>query len=70
MFDFQTRLESVALAAWEKWTGNGRTVSRDEWGETFESTRDAANNAFVEGIDESTWIGRTLARLGVCEAGA
>lgn len=67
MFDFSTRLESVALAAWERWTGNGHKIDRDDWDSTFESTRDAANNEYFEGISVPEWVKRTLARLGFQE---
>ena len=63
MSDFETRLKDVSQTAWLIWTANG--LGLDEFGleQTSKSTKDAANNAYVEGISDKDWVDETLMRL-------
>lgn len=57
--------ESVALAAWEKWTQNGLDLDEDTRMQTEKHAADMANNAWQDGMDEAAWLAATLAALGV-----
>ena len=60
MSDFETRLKDVSHAAWLIWTANG--LGLDDLGLEQTST-DAANNAYVEGISAKDWVDDTLMRM-------
>jgi hypothetical protein len=63
MYDYETRHNAVAVAAWETWTNNGLDLDLDEREQTTKSARDAATNTYVEGIDDTAWWKATVARL-------
>lgn len=65
MLDFEARCESVALAAWERWTNNGLHMSGDVMSETFKSAFDAAANSYFEDANDVDWWRETCRRLGV-----
>jgi hypothetical protein len=58
------RYDTIVAHAWEAWTGNGRGLDADDREQTAKSVRDAATNAWTEGMDDMAWLRATLARLG------
>lgn len=67
MFDFATRANAVAVAAWEISTGNGRDLDRELWSDHSVNCEDAAANTYVGGITDEDWLAATLRRLGYME---
>lgn len=68
LYSFEDRHGNVAIHAWETFTGNGRGMDEDDREQAMKSCRDAATNAYVDGIDDGAWLTATLALLGVKRA--
>lgn len=60
---WETRYDAVVLAAFETWTRNGLGNSFDENEQAIKSCRDAATNAWLDGMSDCDWLAATLARL-------
>lgn len=63
MFNYEMRTESVALAVWERSTGNGRDLDRDMWDEHMANCHAAAANTYREGISDKEWFDLALSRV-------
>jgi hypothetical protein len=64
MYDYETRRDMIVTHAWESWTKNGLGLDADDRAQTEKTVRDAANNTWVEGINDVDWLAATLRRLG------
>lgn len=61
--DYDARRATIAMHAWETWTENGLGLDTDGCIQTGKTVCDAANNAYVDGIDDLDWLAATLRRL-------
>ena len=63
MLSWEIRYDAVVVAAFETVTKNGLGNSYDLNEQVIKSCRDAATNAWDEGMDDVEWIAATLKRI-------
>jgi hypothetical protein len=63
MDTWENRYDAVVVAAFEAWTKNGLGNTFEENEEAIKTCRDAATNAWIEGMHDGEWLAATLARL-------
>ena len=64
MSAWENRFDAVTTHAWEAWTKNGLGLDHDERENALKSVRDAANNAWIDGMTDREWLEVTLESLG------
>jgi hypothetical protein len=63
MRSYEDRFDTVVTHVWESWTNNGLGLDDDMNYQTVRSVQDAATNAYLDGISDTDWYARALARL-------
>lgn len=65
MSNWENRLNTVTVHAWERWTQNGLGIDHDTQAQaqTLKTVSDAANDAWIDGMTNSEWLAATLQRL-------
>ena len=63
VYEYEKRRDTIVTHAWERWTKNGLNLDTEDRDQTTKTVQDAANNAYVPGMNDSAWLHATLARL-------
>jgi hypothetical protein len=61
--EYRDKLDTIAMHAWETWTGNGRALDEEDRETTMRDAHEAAHNEWRAGLDELEWLKRTVERL-------
>ena len=60
---YEIEADAIATAIWEKSTGNGRDIDRDQWDEHRANCEAAVASAYHDGIRSEEWQAAALARV-------